>query len=104
MLDIVEVAGGSAQVDSDGDGQADSASVLEALGIGADELRVLGNRYRAGQSLWRTLTPHFSFWDNHWGIFPPPGALGPDGELSDGGDGDCDTEESGSIIGCEYQT
>jgi RHS repeat-associated protein len=104
VLDIVEIDAGSAKVDTDGDGDADSASTLEALGITADELRVLASRYDAGQSLWRTLTPHFSIWDKNWGGFPPFDAIPPDFGLDPGGDGDCQSTQQGSIIGCERQT
>ena len=104
VLTIVDIEGGSATIDSDGDGNADSASTLEALGISADELRLLASRYGAGESVWRTLTPHFSVWDKNWGIFPPTDAEDPDGDVAQGDGGDCQNTQAGSIIGCERQT
>ncbi|HWP04929.1 MAG TPA: hypothetical protein VNN72_04270, partial [Polyangiaceae bacterium] len=94
----------SATIDSDGDGAADSASTLETLGISADELRLLASRYEAGASVWRTLTPHFSFWDKNWGIFPPKDAQDPNGDVAHGNGGGCQSSQAGSIIGCERQT
>jgi hypothetical protein len=65
---------------------------------------LLASRYDAGESVWRTLTPHFSVWDKNWGIFPPTDAEDPDGDAAQGDGGGCQNTQAGSIIGCERQT
>jgi RHS repeat-associated protein len=104
VLDILAVDGDRATIDSDGDGDAEPESTLAELGIGADELRVLANRYEPGQSLWRVLTPHFSAWDWNWPIAPPFDAEPPNAEITPSDDGGCQSLAFGSIIGCEHQT
>ncbi|WP_437528490.1 DNRLRE domain-containing protein [Sorangium sp. So ce726] len=107
IIEILDVSGGVASVDVDGDGVADGASALGELGISEDELEELALLYTAGTSLWRVQVAHFSAWDANWPFGPPGGAGGPPGGPGGGGapggnpDGPC--QESGSIIECENQ-
>lgn len=107
VIAIVGVAGGVADVDTDGDGKADSDGGASA-GITAAERTALGGLYKAGQELWRVELKHFSPWDFNWSvpppIPPPPDAPDPKpvaqtpGELVDE-----DCLRGGSIIGCHSQ-
>jgi len=78
VLRIVAVSGGVAQIDTNGDGQADSASVLASRGIDAAEQAELASLYTPGQSLWRAAMSHFTPGDMNW-LAPalPPGAITP---------------------------
>ena len=53
VIEIVGEAGGAAAVDADGDGGADSAAQLAALGITAAEREQLAGLYDPGKTLWR---------------------------------------------------
>ena len=55
VIKIVSIAGGLAELDTDGDGIIDNA-----LGISAEELEKLADLYSAGKSLWRTPLTHFT--------------------------------------------
>jgi RHS repeat-associated protein len=108
VLEILDIEDDVATVDTNGDGLADDSDDLEALGITDEELGVLGARYSAGQTLWRTLTSHFCDWDKNMGISPPLDAISPADALAalDAlGDllGD-QSQACGSVIGCENQT
>ncbi|WP_434046546.1 MULTISPECIES: DNRLRE domain-containing protein [Sorangium] len=112
VIEILAVSGGVASVDIDGDGAADSASELDALGISAEELGQLATQYTAGTSLWRSLITHFTPWDCNWSFGPgpddePPPDPSDDSDGSGGDDGsdpDDPIVECGSIIECETQT
>ena len=103
VITVVAVAGGVAGVDITGDGVADSAAALTALGITPQELAQLGAIYSAGQQLWRVPVPHFSPWDTNWpgryygkqGPKKPPKRRRTE-------DDDC-SQKGGSIIGVEDQ-
>ena len=77
VIKILSVTAGLANIDSDGDGIADNA-----LAMSDDERSNLGTLYAPGQTLWRTLLPHFSYVDNNWGFISagakPPTEAGPD--------------------------
>ncbi|WP_437724312.1 DNRLRE domain-containing protein [Sorangium sp. So ce861] len=117
VIDILDVIGGLASVDIDGDGAADDASELAALGITAEELQQLAGQYTPGTSFWRSLVTHFTPWDCNWPYGAPPDAESPpggpddddgDGDGDGGGDGDGagpddPSVECGSIIECESQ-
>jgi RHS repeat-associated protein len=103
VIEILAVSGGVASVDIDGDGAADEAGELGALGISAEELEQLGAQYAVGTSLWRVQVTHFTPWDANWPFGPPPGAAPPpapddgdgDGDGDGGGDGDGDGDGDG---------
>ncbi|MEO8799780.1 MAG: hypothetical protein ABI551_17935, partial [Polyangiaceae bacterium] len=97
----VLTAGSTATIDADGDGKADSAAALAALGISSDELASIGSKLPAGATFWRVPLPHFSFWDFNpgWGL--PKGAKGPDADGNNENKNDCSSSTPGSIIHCE---
>jgi YD repeat-containing protein len=90
VIRVVSVANGIAQVDSNGDGSADSPSTLALLGIDDAERRHLAALYSAGESLWRAPIDHFTPWDCNWPYGPPldaePPQLSAPGEENDGDD------------------
>jgi len=71
VIRILSVTDGRANIDTNGDGAADSPSALAALGITDVERERLASLYAPGQSLWRAQIPHFSAWDINWGFGPP---------------------------------
>ncbi|HEX6369715.1 MAG TPA: RHS repeat-associated core domain-containing protein [Longimicrobium sp.] len=122
VLTVLSVAGGIAELDTDGDGQADADSTLAFFGIDAAERQRLAAVYPAGKSLWRVELPHFSVWDINWirrwlnGFTnedgdpqPPPGGGGGDRpNIDEPRTDDRDKQddpacEDGSIIECENQ-
>lgn len=72
VIGIVGVNGGLTEIDLDGDGLAESASELEAIGVTSEERIELASLYAIGQELWRVPIPHFSPWDCNWPIGGPP--------------------------------
>ena len=100
VIKILSVTAGLANVDTDGDGVADSG-----LGITSEERASLASLYAAGQTLWRLPIVHFSPGDANNPRIPddstPPGANGagpdPNEPLEDP---QCST---GSIVECENQ-
>ncbi len=97
VVEIVGETGGLADVDLDGDGDADP-------GIDDAERRRLAQIYDTGKSLWRVEITHFTPWDHNWPYGPEDGAEGPDMAGPGDGDGDGGCDSGGSIIGCERQT
>src|SRR6266850_2190184 len=78
VLKILSVTNGLANLDTNGDGIADSTAALAALSISDDERRQLAALYQPGQTLWRVLIPHFDQpWDANWGVKPPDSAEAP---------------------------
>jgi len=114
VIKVVSVTGGMVDLDTDGNGTADTPAVLAALGIDDAERVKLAEIYSAGQSLWRVPLDHFTPWDCNWPYGPPAGAYGPpagaggpDGPVAgpdqpDPKDDSC--KVGGSIIACEPQT
>jgi RHS repeat-associated protein len=107
VLTVLTTSATGVEVDTDGDGKADDATRLAAVGIDAPELAALGG-YAAGTSLWRVALPHFSPWDHNWPFRPPPDAVPPvfraqKAEIPAAGR-DCPSTAHGSIIGCETQS
>lgn len=107
IIRVVSIDGGVAAIDTNGDGIADPASTLAALGLTAEEQSRLGAMYTAGKSLWRVPIRHFTPWDCNWPYGPPNDAAGPpsgtnpsanDPQSNDG------VNCAGSIIECENQT
>jgi RHS repeat-associated protein len=105
VIRILTVTDGLAAVDTNGDGVADDATTLAALGITDAERQKLGGMYAAGQSLWRVRLTHFSPWDFNWPYGPPSNAVPPlniPAPESDPNEKDpCD--RPGSIIECQGQ-
>ena len=82
ILQILNITNGLADVDTDGDGAADSAAALNALGITNAERQQLAELYPSGQSLWRVSLMHFSTWDCNWPYGYPSDAIKPNGDNS----------------------
>jgi hypothetical protein len=107
VIRVVAVNGGLADLDTDGDGGADTAEVLAALGVTDAERARLAELYGPGQSLWRIPLDHFTPWDCNSPYGPPPGADKPTGAEAETDEPDTknpDCKQSGSVIGCEPQT
>jgi RHS repeat-associated protein len=109
VVRLLSNTGGQASLDIDGDGTADPAAALAALGITDAELRQLATLYQPGQTLWRVALTHFTPWDCNWPYGPPPGADYPptpkplhDEDHRPDKDDDC--YEFGSVIGCLSRT
>ena len=104
VIGIVSETGGLADVDSDGDGQADDAATLAALGVTSAERAQLATLYDPGQSLWRVPMTHFTPWDCNWPYGPPDDATSPNQPPPDNHqpeDKTCNCK--GSIIEAENQ-
>ncbi|MEO8877068.1 MAG: hypothetical protein ABI461_15860, partial [Polyangiaceae bacterium] len=102
VLDVLSVGGGTATIDANGDGVADSAAQLTALGITSDELASIAAKFAAGSSIWRVPSPHFTIHDFNLAAGLPPGAAVPNGKANNG-DADNPSCSGGSIIRCENQ-
>ncbi|MBK6520519.1 MAG: hypothetical protein IPG04_41945, partial [Polyangiaceae bacterium] len=63
VVGLVSITGGLADLDVTGDGVADSASSVDAIGISEDERTWLATRYSVGAELWHTEVAHFSVVD-----------------------------------------
>src|SRR5215510_8061056 len=93
VLKILSITGGTADLDTDGDGAADSPETLAALGVTDQERQTLATLYSAGQTLWRSPVPHFSLVDCNRPLRLPPDARfpnlrdprAPDGQAVDDG-------------------
>jgi RHS repeat-associated protein len=77
VIKILAVTGGLAQIDGDGNGSADTASQLSALGIDSAEQQTLATLYAPGQTLWRTLISHLTPYDMNWPFVLPSDARRP---------------------------
>jgi RHS repeat-associated protein len=104
VIRILSLDGGIASIDLDGNGAADSAEKLTAIGFTDKERQKLAGMYTAGQSLWRVPIEHFTPWDCNWPYGPPPDAEPPiDKDPKEREEKDI-CEEIGSIIGCQNQS
>ena len=73
VIRILSITGGMAEIDTDGDGIADSG-----LGITDAERQQLANLYpQTPKQLWRVPMTHFTPWDCNWPYGPPPDAVPP---------------------------
>jgi hypothetical protein len=101
VMAVLSTAGGVATLDTNGDGQANDAAMLAALGITVAEQQALAARTTAGQQLWRLVTRYFSAWDANWPYGPPADAVLPNGpRVGLGGfDGDQDTLDAPDATG-----
>lgn len=105
ILKVIGATAGLANLDVTGDGVPDDAATLAALGIDESERAAIATEFVAGRVLWRSSLAHFSAWDCNWGFGPPIGARPPPPPRDPGGGNpDCQSLRSGSIIGCEFQT
>ncbi len=75
VIEILEIRGGTAILDTDGDGAEDDAATLAALDVTPEEQQSLAGLYPAAASqplsLWRVPIPHFTPWDHNWPYGPP---------------------------------
>jgi RHS repeat-associated protein len=101
VINILSISGGLAQIDTDGDGTADTG-----LGISYAERQQLAALFpQPPRQIWRVPMTHFTPWDCNWPYGPPPDAVPPPGDpprRSQPEDESC--ESSGSIIDCQNQT
>ncbi|MEA3209504.1 MAG: hypothetical protein QOE70_2561 [Chthoniobacter sp.] len=74
VLKLLAINAGLADLDADGDSNADDPAELAALGITDAERTALAQHYTAPKSLWRTPMLHFSPNDLNW---PPSTGRGP---------------------------
>lgn len=105
VLKILSTDGGSATLDTNGDGAADSEATLTGLGIDAAERQRLATLYAPAQMLWRVPIPHFTPWDLNWPYGPPSTAKPPEqGKPIYIVPVENPCAREGSIIECENQT
>jgi RHS repeat-associated protein len=104
IIKILEVTGGLATLDINGDTIADDESALTTLGITEPERQRLAALYQPGQSLWRVPISHFTPWDCNWPFGPPPDAEAPKSRRPKVKRAlDKPTCQAGSLIECENQ-
>lgn len=99
VIQIVGVTAGKADVDSDGDGNADTA-----LAMSDAERQQVATLYTTGQSLQRMLVTHFTPYDANMPVVPPDDATFPesDPEHDTPLDEPC-TQSGNSVIECQNQ-
>jgi RHS repeat-associated protein len=99
VIRVLDTAG-LAELDTDGDGLADGAAALAALGITDAERGTIAQLYLPGDSVWRVPLTHLTTYDCNWlsRVQDPPDPLDP--KKDDEEDPKCD---DGSIIECENQ-
>ncbi len=103
IIGVVGEHDGVADVDLDGDGQADDPDTLSAFGMGDEERGRLAGLYNPGQSVWRVPVASTQSIDCNWPFGFPPGARGP--HLRGGGQGTrTPCQRAGSIVGCQDQS
>ena len=104
VLKILSITGGIANLDTNGDGAADDAAILSALGITDAERQQLATLYAVNQTLWRIPLNHFSGSDGNWPSQPPADATyanQPPPKLDKKDDDPC--KRRGSTIECQNQ-
>jgi RHS repeat-associated protein len=105
IVSILGMTNGLADIDADGDGLADDAPKLLALGVTDAERAQLASTYSQGASLWRAPVTHFTPYDCNWAYgcesdsCPAPDMPPPDSDRPV----DKPNCQSGSIIECESQ-
>jgi RHS repeat-associated protein len=103
VIKILSIVDGKANVDTDGDGQADTG-----LNIDDAERQRLAETRHIGDELWRVPMDHFTPWDHNWPYAPAPDAEPPNPPEprpdvpANRRQGECN--KAGSIIGCQGQT
>jgi RHS repeat-associated protein len=106
VIKVLSESNGSAAIDIDGDGNADTGAALTGLGVTSAELVEIARFYEPGDGLWRVPIPHFTPWDCNWPYGPPPGAKASDvkPEEIQSPNVDDPAKACGSVIGVENQT
>ena len=106
VIKVLSISNGLAELDTNGDGAADGATVLTALEVTDAERGQLASLYSPGQGLWRVPITHFTSYDCNYGVSFPVGATTPQNPPpttpAPSVDKDCDNP--GSIIGPYNQT
>jgi hypothetical protein len=108
IIKIIDVTGGMANLDIDGDDDSDATDAAGYTGLGitdAERTHLGTNLYSTGQSLWRVQLSHFSPIDLNWqfGPPPPPPSPRPSPQCKEcdppqgGGDGDGDGDGDGEM-------
>jgi RHS repeat-associated protein len=92
VIEIVAITSDTAEIDLDGDGNAESPATLAAAGISDDERIELATLYSASTTLWWVEVPHFSTIDLNF----------PQGEIT-ADDGDTDPSEQAEETQSEEQ-
>lgn len=101
VIEILAIQNGVAEIDGDGDGNADSSVELTALGFTNAERQQLAQLYAAGATLWRTPVTHFTPWDCNWPYGPPEDAEPPpDDEPETTEDDEPAPDEDDPCAGC----
>jgi len=109
VIQVLSTTGGSAQIDSNGDGVADDAATLTALGITAAEQQQLATTYPPGRKVWRLLAARTGGYDGNWPFVIPADAIPPNGpDPGAVGSGDdnvthLDEPDGGGAAGIAYQ-
>lgn len=104
VLAILPSTNQLAAIDADGDGLADPADQLAAIGITDAERATLATLYAPGQSLWRVPIGHFSAWSWDWcnSVDGDAPSFADPPELEDEPE-KCPVSVSGSIVDCDDQ-
>jgi RHS repeat-associated protein len=104
VIKILSIAGGLANLDTNGDGMTDNAATLAALGINDAERQRLATLYAVNQTLWRIPVQHFSPGDGNFPTNPPADATYPNQPPPKKDKKDDDPcKKKGSIIECQNQ-
>ena len=104
VIKILSITSGVANIDSDNNNVADSATVLSTLGITPEERTQLASLYVVGKTLWRVQVTHLSTWDPNWPFKAPDDAEPPKNPPPDKDPEEEDPcEMGGSIVECENQ-
>ncbi|HVW25527.1 MAG TPA: RHS repeat-associated core domain-containing protein [Polyangiaceae bacterium] len=77
VVKVLDISGGAATMDIDGDGTADTGAKLDAVGITSAELTKVAGHFKAGSVLWRASVSHFSSWDMFFPVASQPTATAP---------------------------
>jgi RHS repeat-associated protein len=105
VIKVLSTQNGLAQLDTNGDGAADSAAQLAALGVTDTERARVATLYTPGQTLWRVPVSHFTPWDCNWPYGPPDDAQLPNQLPPQNADPkDKCAKACGSIISVQNQT
>ena len=79
VIQILDVTGGTATVDANGDGSADDSATLSGIGITASDLTRLAERYPPSTQLWHGNVAHFSAYQAQIPLNAPAGSVAPTG-------------------------